>query len=211
MRRKFNRLCLITLLYAVGVGLFFAEDVMLPFKVAYPVLVLALSLFRLRRKELFPIGVALLASSVGDAMGAKGFFIPQMLFFAFAHGAYTRYFLTRAKPAFRFIPCVIAGVLLAFLFVFILPEVPDPVERVGVGVYGVVIAAMLYSVLQFGGAYAAWFRAAALLFVFSDALIAWNRFVAPVPCRTYVVMITYYSAQYLFYRFAVVRSVTRQA
>lgn len=27
--------------------------------------------------------------------------------------------------------------------------------------------------------------------------------VSPVPCRTYVVMITYYAAQYLFYLFAV--------
>ena len=62
---------------------------------------------------------------------------------------------------------------------------------------------MLYSALQYRGAYAAWFRLAALLFVFSDSVIAWGRFVAPVPCRTCVVMITYYAAQYLFYLFAV--------
>jgi len=65
------------------------------------------------------------------------------------------------------------------------------------------IAGMLYSALQYRGAYAAWFRLAALLFVFSDSVIAWGRFVAPVPCRTCVVMITYYAAQYLFYLFAV--------
>ena len=62
---------------------------------------------------------------------------------------------------------------------------------------------MLYSALQYRGAYAAWFRLAALLFVFSDSVIAWGRFVAPIPCRTCVVMITYYAAQYLFYLFAV--------
>lgn len=73
----------------------------------------------------------------------------------------------------------------------------------GVAVYGLVIAGMLYSALQYRGAYAAWFRLAALLFVFSDSVIAWGRFVAPVPCRTCVVMITYYAAQYLFYLFAV--------
>lgn len=38
---------------------------------------------------------------------------------------------------------------------------------------------------------------------FSDSVIAWGRFVAPVPCRIYVVMITYYAAQYLFFLFAV--------
>ena len=42
-------------------------------------------------------------------------------------------------------------------------------------VYGAVIAGMLYSVLRYCGAYAAWFRFAALLFVFSDGVIAWSR------------------------------------
>ena len=36
----------------------------------------------------------------------------------------------------------------------------------------------------------------------SDAVIAWNRFIGPVPARTWIVMITYYLAQYLFFRFA---------
>lgn len=102
------------------------------------------------------------------------------------------------------------AVLLSFLFAFIVPEVSDPVERAGVGIYGLVVAAMLYDVLQYRGVYAAWFWAAALLFVFSDAVIAWNRFVAPVPGRTYVVMSTYYLAQYLFFRFAVF-AVTKRA
>ena len=93
--------------------------------------------------------------------------------------------------------------LLLFLFVCIVPRAADPAERAGVAVYGLVIAGMLYSALQYRGAYAAWFRLAALLFVFSDSVIAWGRFVAPVPCRTCVVMITYYAAQYLFYLFAV--------
>lgn len=45
----------------------------------------------------------------------------------------------------------------------------DPAERIGVAVYGAVIAGMLYSVLRYRGAYAAWFRFAALLFVFPTA------------------------------------------
>ena len=210
MQRKFNLLSVTTLLYAVGVVLFFSSGAALPYKVAYPALLLALSVFYLRRKELLSIGVALLASAVGDAMGAKGLFIPQMLFFAFAHGAYIIYFLPRAKLVPRILPCAVPAVLLLFLFVYIVPDVSDPYERVGIGIYGVVIAAMLYSVLQYRGAYAAGFWCAALLFVFSDAVIAWSRFVAPVPGRTYIVMLTYYLAQYLFYRFAVL-SVTKRA
>ena len=188
MQRTSRTLCLTTLLFAAGAALFFTKAAVIPYKVAYPVLLL--SLFYLRLKPLIPVGAALLLSAVGDAAGAGGMFIPQMLFFALAHGAYMCYFLPQAQLAPR-------------PFVCIVPRAADPAERAGVAVCGLVIAGMLYSALQYRGAYAAWFRLAALLFVFSDSVIAWGRFVAPVPCRTCVVMITYYAAQYLFYLFAV--------
>lgn len=194
-------LCLTTLLFAAGAALFFTNAAVIPYKVAYPVLLL--SLFYLRLKPLIPVGAALLLSAVGDAAGAGGMFIPQMLFFALAHGAYMCYFLPQAQVAPRPFVWPVLTALLLFLFVCIVPRAADPAERAGVAVYGLVVAGMLYSALQYRGAYAAWFRLAALLFVFSDSVIAWGRFVAPVPCRTYVVMITYYAAQYLFYLFAV--------
>ena len=196
-------LCLTTLLFAAGAALFFTNAAVIPYKVAYPVLLLSLSLFYLRLKPLIPVGAALLLSAVGDAAGAGGMFIPQMLFFALAHGAYMCYFLPQAQVAPRPFVWPVLTALLLFLFVRIVPRAADPAERAGVAVYGLVVAGMLYSALQYRGAYAAWFRLAALLFVFSDSVIAWGRFVAPVPCRTYVVMITYYAAQYLFYLFAV--------
>lgn len=196
-------LCLTTLLFAAGAALFFTNAAVIPYKVAYPVLLLSLSLFYLRLKPLIPVGAALLLSAVGDAAGAGGMFIPQMLFFALAHGAYMCYFLPQAQVAPRPFVWPVLTALLLFLFVCIVPRAADPAERAGVAVYGLVVAGMLYSALQYSGAYAAWFRLAALLFVFSDSVIAWGRFVAPVPCRTYVVMITYYAAQYLFYLFAV--------
>ncbi len=196
-------LCLTTLLFAAGAALFFTNAAVIPYKVAYPVLLLSLSLFYLRLKSLIPVGAALLLSAVGDAAGAGGMFIPQMLFFALAHGAYMCYFLPQAQVAPRPFVWPVLTALLLFLFVCIVPRAADPAERAGVAVYGLVVAGMLYSALQYRGAYAAWFRLAALLFVFSDSVIAWGRFVAPVPCRTYVVMITYYAAQYLFYLFAV--------
>ena len=196
-------LCLTTLLFAAGAALFFTNAAVIPYKVAYPVLLLSLSLFYLRLKPLIPVGAALLLSAVGDAAGAGGMFIPQMLFFALAHGAYMCYFLPQAQVAPRPFVWPVLTALLLFLFVCIVPRAADPAERAGVAVYGLVVAGMLYSALQYRGAYAAWFRLAALLFVFSDSVIAWGRFVAPVTCRTYVVMITYYAAQYLFYLFAV--------
>jgi len=207
MQRISRTLCLTTLFFAAGAALFFTKAAVIPYKVAYPVLLLSLSLslslFYLRLKPLIPVGAALLLSAVGDAAGAGGMFIPQMLFFALAHGAYMCYFLPQAQVAPRPFVWPVLTALLLFLFVCIVPRAADPAERAGVAVYGLVIAGMLYSALQYRGAYAAWFRLAALLFVFSDSVIAWGRFVAPVPCRTYVVMITYYAAQYLFYLFAV--------
>ena len=203
MQRISRTLCLTTLFFAAGAALVFTKAAVIPYKVAYPVLLLSLSLFYLRLKPLIPVGAALLLSAVGDAAGAGGMFIPQMLFFALAHGAYMCYFLPQAQLAPRPFVWPVLTALLLFLFVCIVPRAADPAERAGVAVYGLVIAGMLYSALQYRGAYAAWFRLAALLFVFSDSVIAWGRFVAPVPCRTYVVMITYYAAQYLFYLFAV--------
>ena len=203
MQQTSRTLCLTTLLFAAGAALFFTNAAVIPYKVAYPVLLLSLSLFYLRLKPLIPVGAALLLSAVGDAAGAGGMFIPQMLFFALAHGAYIRYFLCAgglpARPAAWLLPAA----LLALLFAGVVPRVLDPAERIGVAVYGAVIAGMLYSVLRYRGAYAAWFRFAALLFVFSDGVIAWSRFIGAVPGRTYVVMVPYYLAQCLFFCFAV--------
>ena len=113
------------------------------------------------------------------------------------------YFLPQAQVAPRPFVWPVLTALLLFLFVCIVPRAADPAERAGVAVYGLVIAGMLYSALQYRGAYAAWFRFAALLFVFSDGVIAWSRFIGAVPGRTYVVMVPYYLAQCLFFCFAV--------
>ena len=136
MHRTSRILALTALLFAAGAALFFIKAAALPYKVAYPVLLLA-------------------------------------------------------------------AALLALLFAGVVPRVLDPAERIGVAVYGAVIAGMLYTVLRYRGAYAAWFRFAALLFVFSDGVIAWSRFIGAVPGRTYVVMVPYYLAQCLFFCFAV--------
>ena len=201
--RRFSRIfAWTTLFFVAGAVLFFTKAAALPYKVAWPVLLLSLATFLSRRRELLPFGFAFLVSAAGDAVGARGLFIPQMAFFALAHVAYVCWFLPRARRRLRAVSLAVTVPLLVFLFAAIVPEAPFPAERIGVAVYGLVIAAMLYSALQYDGACAAGFRCAALLFVFSDAVIAWNRFIGPVPARTWIVMITYYLAQYLFFRFA---------
>ena len=98
-----------------------------------------------------------------------------------------------------------------FLFAGIVPRVASSVERTGVALYGTVIAAMLLSVLFYRGRYAPGFRVAALFFVFSDATIAWNKFVEPLPDATLRIMSTYYAAQYLFALLALAASSRKAA
>ncbi|MGD6830937.1 lysoplasmalogenase [Sutcliffiella halmapala] len=43
-----------------------------------------------------------------------------------------------------------------------------------------------------------WMITAAILFYISDATLAWDRFVKPLHYRSYIVMSTYFGAQYLF-------------
>ena len=138
--------------FVAGAVLFFTKAAALPYKVAWPVLLLSLATFLSRRRELLPFGFAFLFSAAGDAVGARGLFIPQMAFFALAHAAYVCWFLPRARRRLRAASLAVTVPLLVFLFAAIVPEAPFPAERIGVAVYGLVIAAMLYSALQYDGA-----------------------------------------------------------
>ena len=189
--------------FGLGVALFFSTGAPLPCKVCYPAAWLSLVLF----------ASALLLSAAGDAAGAVHDFLLQMFLFALAHVAYIRYFLPSAEFSRRRIAAaaVVGAGLLLFLFAGIVPRVASSVERTGVALYGTVIAAMLLSVLFYRGRYAPGFRVAALFFVFSDATIAWNKFVEPLPDATLRIMSTYYAAQYLFALLALAASSRKAA
>ena len=191
----------LTLGFGLSVALFFSTGAPLPCKVCYPASWLSLVLF------------ALLLSAAGDAAGAVHDFLLQMFLFALAHVAYIRYFLPSAEFSRRRIAAaaVVGAGLLLFLFAGIVPRVASSVERTGVALYGTVIAAMLLSVLFYRGRYAPGFRVAALLFVFSDATIAWTKFVDPLPDATLRIMSTYYAAQYLFALLALAASSRKAA
>ncbi|MFR0765107.1 MAG: lysoplasmalogenase family protein [Alistipes communis] len=191
----------LTLGFGLSVALFFSTGAPLPCKVCYPASWLSLVLF------------ALLLSAAGDAAGAVHDFLLQMFLFALAHVAYIRYFLPSAEFSRRRIAAaaVVGAGLLLFLFAGIVPRVASSVERTGVALYGTVIAAMLLSVLFYRGRYAPGFRVAALLFVFSDATIAWNKFVEPLPDAPLRIMSTYYAAQYLFALLALAASSRKAA
>ena len=184
----------------------FFSPVKIPHKLALPVFTLFIAGLWLLPWQMC---VAMLASALGDYMGTCGNFIGQMGFFALAHVFIIVYFIKRyhrkvepdrkltakAKGYMAMVVfCTIA--LLCVVFSMVIPEAPAGVEKIGASCYAVIISTMLLmGLLQRSSLYAL----GAVLFVFSDFILAWNRFVEPVPYRNYLVLCSYYAAQWLLF------------
>ena len=78
----------------------------------------------------------------------------------------------------------------------IIPSVPQGVMRYGVVVYAMLIAFMLWSALQQRSLL---FAIGAGLFLASDMVLAWNKFVEPVSYSGYYILVPYYLAQWLLF------------
>ena len=101
----------------------------------------------------------------------------------------------KAKGYVALLAVLVAG-LLTVVYTQIVPNAPAGVERTGVAIYAVLISTMLFTgLLQRSSLYAL----GAVLFVFSDFVLAWHRFVEPVPYRHYLVLVSYYLAQWLLF------------
>lgn len=196
----------------------------IPYKTALP-----LAILTIMSPWILPwqMCLAMLFSAAGDAAGAYGSFILQISFFALAHIMLIVFFISRALKeklyslsgyssrsgsaqfVLAFILTVIAMGLLAFSTAVFAPAAPDITVRSAVSAYSAIILIMLWTALAQKDLA---FAAAAVLFVFSDAVLAWNRYVSPVPGETYIVMIPYYIAQLtLFIRSSIQPQVYRQA
>lgn len=184
----------------------FFLPVTIPHKLVFPVGYLFLASIRLTPWQ---ICAALFFSALGDFAGTCGNFLGQMGAFAVAHIFYVWFFVKRyltkvehdrkltakAKGYLAMILVCVAG-LLAVAFGKIVPAVPEMYVRIGVGVYAVLISAMLLTgLLQRSTLYAL----GAVLFVFSDFILAWNKFIEPVPYRDALVLVTYFLAQWLLF------------
>ncbi len=155
------------------------------------------------------ISLALLFSALGDHFGSCGNFLAQMGFFALGHIWFIVYFISRyfkkVEPdrkltgkAKGYLAMVIfcATVLLCVVFFRIEPLVPPGVLTIGVSIYAILICTMLVSAMLQRSSL---FALGAILFVFSDFILAWNKFVEPVPYRHYLVLVPYFLAQWLLF------------
>lgn len=142
---------------------------------------------------------ALLLSSAGDLMGDIHVFLGQVAFFAAAHIAYVVYFVRGGwfRPSSLLMGLAIVA-MAVFLGLRIVPEISVPEEKIFVLVYIVIISLMAASTLLWRGKQRWWYVSAAMLFMVSDTILAWNMFVEPIPRHGVLIMATYYAAQFLF-------------
>ncbi len=154
------------------------------------------------RFDLILLG-ALVASLVGDVllMQSDAYFIPGLVAFLVAHGFYIALFL-QDSPRFPSGRALLAtlGVGAAML-VWLWGGLTDPGLKIAVPVYVGVIALMAAqaigraTVLRDARAWGV--AVGALVFMLSDALIAVNRFVLPLPLAPLWILSSYYLAQCL--------------
>ena len=178
----------------------------IPHKVTFPVGILTLASLWLCPWQ---VTLALLFSAAGDYFGSCGNFLGQMGCFALAHVMYIVYFtdryfskverdkkLTPKMKGYLFMVAFCIMALLAIVFTRIVPVAEHGIIRTGVAIYACLISAMLLlALLQRSSLFAL----GAVLFVFSDFILAWNKFVEPIPYRDYLVLVTYFMAQWLLF------------
>ncbi len=180
-------------------------------------LALAIAIFFAARRAKMSGGVktfdgllltGLVASLAGDVllMGPAKLFVPGLVCFLLAHLAYIALFRigvgTFPRRGALAVTLLIGAGMYAFLWQGGLPVA----LRIPVGVYVVVIACMAAqaagraAVLR--DAPSRWVAVGACFFMLSDALLATNRFVSPLPLASLWVLGTYYAAQMLIVRHA---------
>lgn len=187
-------------------ALFFFSPVKLPHKIT---LTLASAFIASLWLCPWQISLALLFSALGDYFGSCHIFLAQMGFFAVGHVFYVWFFvhrwLTKVEPD-RKLTAKVKGQAMVYLllvaailfvaFTKIVPCADAGVIRIGVCVYAVLISTMLFfALMQRSSLYAL----GAVLFVFSDFILAWNKFVDPIQHSGLLIMTTYYLGQYLLF------------
>ena len=177
-----------------------------PHKVSFPLIILSVAGLWLLPWQML---LAMIFSAAGDYMGSCGNFIGQMGFFALAHVWLITFFISRYRrkverdgklttktKGYLAIMTFCVGALLVFALTNITSHAPEGVIRIGTQIYAVLICTMLMmALLQRSSLYAL----GAVLFIFSDFILAWNKFVEPIPYRNYLVLGSYFLAQWLLF------------
>ncbi len=201
LKRKILIAALVTFLLLV---LLYFLPVEVPHKMVFPMAALFIFGFFLQS---WPIIVAALFSAIGDYFGDVDNLTFQIASFAVAQCMFIIYFLVRAWKRKKSGKGQVSGIWFAVVTLFavgayylcaskVIPYAPAGVVRTGFYVYGGLLVTMMWSALMQKD----WmWGVGAVLFVFSDCIIAINSFVSPVPNEAEIIMGTYYAAQILIF------------
>ena len=202
MDRK--KILVATVVAFLALAVLYFLRVRIPYKQVFPMALLFVAGFALQS---WPLIAAALFSAIGDYFGSVHQFLPQMGSFAVAQCCFIGYFLARAwkkkqageKQAGGLWFAVVTLFAVAFYYwasEHIFPLAPEGIVRTGMSVYAGLLVVMMWSALMQRD----WmWGIGALLFVFSDGLIAYNMFVTRVPHAGKWIMVTYFIAQILLF------------
>ena len=199
-----KRLLLWTAVAFVALAVLYFLPVSIPFKLVFPMALLFVAGCVLQS---WPIIAAAFFSALGDGFGVAHQFLPQMGSFAVAHLCFIGYFLSLAWKRKKAGEKAVGGLWFAIVTLFavgifflasekIIPFAPAGVVRTGMIVYAVLIVVMMWSALMLQD----WmWGIGAVLFVFSDCVLAVVLFVRSIPDGQYWIMVPYFAAQLLIF------------
>jgi alkenylglycerophosphocholine/alkenylglycerophosphoethanolamine hydrolase len=167
--------------------------------IAIPVLFMGFATLAHSRQGGWAIPAALFLSSIGDYQGSEHNFILQIFFFALAHIAYIMDYIAKRKPSKLNKALAVTPFIYAIIFLSILiPNINNGVEIGAVISYAIMIAIMGASALMLDIKHKWWYVLAAALFIYSDSVIVYNKYIERIPNASMLIMTTYYAAQGLF-------------
>lgn len=167
--------------------------------IAIPTLLMALLCLCRAKRNGWWIPLGLLLAAGGDLCGSMGAFKPQMGLFALALCCYIADFSAYGKlTKERVRPLVVAFLAFCTAFGFLIVKITSTIEAFSVGIYAVVLLSMLAATLIQHRPRWGWYVVAALLFVLSDGLIGYSRYVEPLPSVDWWCLPPYYAAQAIF-------------
>ena len=176
----------VSLLFVAAVALYFGRGVFgcnswlwLDITKALPVALLGVTTWLYGGNKLLPI--AMLLSAAGDIAGEHGEFIYQIALFAVAHICFIAYFCRKASFKRE-----------------IISNIDHTAFRIACSIYMLIIGSMAAVTLFIDSPRRWYYTAAALIFVFSDSCIAWNKFVEKFAYAGITIMATYFLAQLIF-------------
>ena len=196
MKKYLTRPASLISIVFVLLALLYFSPVAVAYKLAFPLAFLTLCALRF---STWPMVLAMGFSALGDYMGVCHNFWGQMGSFALAHVAYILFFC-RTRPEERTSEgikwksaiVILYGVVVGLLIV---PHVHGFLQA-GVSVYVLLILTMCILAWRQKNPY---YALGAWLFVFSDTVLAWNKFVSRIEWADYLIMIPYYLGQLILF------------